>query len=175
MAFINLAEPSGDRYLPHLSWCILDPVSECMVFDRDAEVNSDEELVPLTKAQLNTPVLVADPCPTCSCSPPIKLVLDVHRSGRAFATAELKGPSVTVAHVLRAIHRFYNLKKLTRTDCSKIRSMEPDSWGYRDEVLRAHVEGRGSEARRRDMLGGLVHFEGLCETATNTYNIMLGS
>jgi hypothetical protein len=146
MAAINVAEPSGYRYLPHLSWCILDPVNECMVFDRDAEVNSDEELVPLTKAQLNTPVLMADPCPTCGCSPPIRLVLDVHRSGLASVTVELKGPSVTVGQVLRAIHKFYNMKKLTRTDYGKNRSMEPDIWGYRDEVLRANAEGRGSEA-----------------------------
>ena len=175
MAAINLAQPSGSRYLPHLSWCILDPIDKCMVFDRDAEVNSDEELVPLTRAQLKTHVLVADPCPTCGCSPPIKLVLDVHRYGRASATVELKGSSVTVAQVLRAIYKFYNLKKLTRTDYCKIRSMEPDNWGYRDEVLRAHAEGRGSEARWRDMMGGMVYFEGLCKTGTNTFSISLGS
>jgi hypothetical protein len=152
MAAINLAEPSGYRYLPHLSWCILDQVNECMVFDRDAEVNSDEEFVPLTKAQLNTPVLVADPCPICGCSPQIKLVLDVHRSGLASVTVELNGPNVMVGQVLRAIYKFYNLKKLTRTDYNKIRSMEPDIWGYRDEVLRAHAEGRSLECRWRDML-----------------------
>jgi hypothetical protein len=155
MAATNVAEPSGYRYLPHLSWCILDPVNECMAFDRDAEVNSDEELVPLTKAQLNSPVMVADPCPTCSCTPPIKLLLNVHRSGLASATMELKGPNLTVGQMLRAIHRFYNLKKLTRTDYSKIRSMEADNWGYRDEVLRANAEGKGSEARHAGRLGAL--------------------
>ena len=177
MAPINLAEPCGYvHYLHQLNWSILKPVKECKVFDRDAEVDSVEEYMPLTKAQLKTPVLMAEPCPTCGCSPPIKLMLDVHREGLASAaTVELKGPNVTVGQVLRAIYKFYNLKKLTHADHSKISSMEPDSYGYRDAVLRAHAEGRGSEARWRDMMGGCVHFEGLHKEAANTFSIFLGS
>jgi hypothetical protein len=80
-----------------------------------------------------------------------------------------------VRQILKAIHRFYNLKKLTRSDFNTITSMEPDGHGYREGVLQAGAEGKGSDARWRHMMGDLVFFEGLQKEAPNTYTLLLGS
>ena len=167
---INLAEPCMHRLLHQLSWIVTEPIELCVVIDRD----NDKEL-PLTKAQLSTVILTSEPCAACGCCPPIKLVLQIHRYGSAQATLELKGPTANVGQILKPIHKFYNLKRLTRSDFNTITSMEPYGDGYREDVLQARSDGKGSDARWRHMMGNRVFFEGLRKEAPNTYTLLLGS
>jgi hypothetical protein len=63
---------------------------------QNTEWNSDHKLLPRTKAQLRTLVLVADPCP-CMRRLAIKLLLNVHRRSLALH-AGTKVPLAAAAH-----------------------------------------------------------------------------
>jgi hypothetical protein len=170
MSHINLAERSSphESYLGCISWSISKPLTECEVFDRDADT-----FTPVTKEQLKTVVLTAEPCSTCTCCSGIKVQLPVHRSlftDDLFETVTFAGPTVTAGQLLRRIHHFHNVRKLKRADLKRIAKMPEDS--YRDAVLEA---SRSGGCRWIDMMGGLVFFQSLRKQHTSTYSLFLGS
>ena len=109
MAHIDLAERRSphESYLGCISWSISKPLTECEVFDRDADT-----FTPVTKEQLKTVVLTAQPCSTCGCCSGIQVQLPQHRSPLTddlYETVTFAGATVTAGQLLRGIHHFYNV------------------------------------------------------------------
>ena len=179
MAHIDLAAHSSPhaQYLECISWRIHKPLTYCEVYDRTADID-DPEVFPLTKKQLRTVVLTADPCSTCGCCSAIHVRLPVHRhpvTDDLFETITFAGPTVTAGQLLRRIYHFYNVRKLTPADFKRIAKMPNTDWpwGYRDKVLKAGREG--GTPHWVDMMGASIFFEGLTKEHGNTYSPFLGS
>ena len=178
MAHIDLAARSSPyaNYLECISWIISEPMKWCEVHDRTADIN--REWHPLTKKQLKTVVLTAEPCSTCGCCSAIHVRLPVHRhpvTDDSFETITFAGPTVTAGQLLRRIHHFYNVRKLKPADFKRIATMPNTDlpWGYRDKVLKAGREG--GTPHWVDMMGASIFFEGLTKEHGNTYSLCLGS
>ena len=165
MAHIDLAERRSphESYLGCISWSISKPLTECEVFDRDADT-----FTPVTKEQLT-----AQPCSTCGCCSGIQVQLPQHRSPLTddlYETVTFAGATVSAGQLLKRVHHFYNVRKLKPADLKRIAKMPEDS--YRDAVLEA---SRSGGCHWIDMMGGLVCFESLKKQHTNTYSLFLGS
>ena len=179
MAHIDLAARRSPyaNYLECVSWRISKPLDQCQVYDSTADIDGPD-VFPLTKKQLRTVVLTADPCSTCGCCSAIHVRLPVHRhpvTDDLFETITFAGPTVTAGQLLRRIHHFYNVRKLKPADFKWIAKMPNTDWpwNYRDKVLKAGREG--GSPHWIDMMGDSIFFEGLTKEHGNTYSICLGS
>jgi hypothetical protein len=95
MAHIDLAARSNPCacYLECISWRIHKPLTDCEVYDC---LQTADERHPLTKQQLRTVVLQAEPCSTCGCRSAIPVRLPVHRhplTDDLFETITFAGPT----------------------------------------------------------------------------------